>query len=41
VLSGASEGSTEVTIKNPSGGTTRLTVTVDEDGNRSAVVTNL
>jgi phage baseplate assembly protein W len=39
VLSGAS-GST-ITISNPAGTTTRLTVTVDEDGNRSAVVANL
>lgn len=39
VLSGAA--TTTITLKNPAGGTTRLTVTVDADGNRSAVVTNL
>lgn len=38
VIANAGEG-TE-TFKNPGGGTTRVTVTVDEDGNRSAVVIN-
>lgn len=37
-LSGAA--GTTVTIKNPAGDATRLTVTVDADGNRTLVVTN-
>lgn len=39
VVTGAGSG-TEV-FKNPGGGTTRVTVTVDSSGNRSLIVTNL
>ena len=38
-LSGAA--TTTIIIKNPSGGTTRITATVDADGNRSAIVLNV
>lgn len=39
VLSGAA--TTTITIKNPAGGPTRITATVDADGNRSAITLNL
>lgn len=42
-LAGVATGgsSTTITLKNPSGGTTRVTLTVDADGNRSASVLNV